>query len=198
MNTVLPILHIEDESVAVTPHAEHEFTLTSKDVARGYGVSAEVIRNHKANHADELTEGKHWVVENINTLGGSQQSTLWTKRGVIRLGFFIRSERAKRFRDAAEDLVLAAITPQPEAAADLLLRTIDALISRGLDPQQAADLAAGACAIKRICARRPSTNRADRIALVSDIFAQSSELHNSGVIQQNERGFYYFAAGGAK
>ncbi|EIQ01065.1 hypothetical protein OpiT1DRAFT_05632 [Opitutaceae bacterium TAV1] len=42
----------------------------------------------------------------MNTLGGEQDVTLWTKRGVIRLGFFIKSERAKKFRNAAEDLTL--------------------------------------------------------------------------------------------
>jgi len=146
--SLLPILQIDDDSVAVTPATQHEFTLSSKEVARGFGVSPEVIRSHKANHADELIEGKHWIaVDNFN--GGADTKTLWTKRGVIRLGFFIRSERAKRFRDAAEDLVLAPPSAQPEARAELLIRTIDALIARGLEPQQAAALAASACAMPR-------------------------------------------------
>ena len=34
---------------------------------------------------------------------------LWTKRGIVRLGFFIKSERAKMFRDWAEDLVVNKI-----------------------------------------------------------------------------------------
>ncbi len=61
-------------------------------VAGGYGVSEAVIRSHKSNHSDELISGKHWVVENLNTLGGNQNSTFWTKRGIVRLGFFIKSE----------------------------------------------------------------------------------------------------------
>ncbi len=35
-------------------------------------------------------------------------ATLWTKRGIIRLGFFIKSNRAKQFRDWAEDLIIFA------------------------------------------------------------------------------------------
>jgi Phage antirepressor protein KilAC domain len=38
----------------------------------------------------------------------AQVATLWIKRGIIRLGFFIKSARAKHFRDAAEDLVIDA------------------------------------------------------------------------------------------
>jgi len=34
---------------------------------------------------------------------------LWTKRGIVRLGFFVKSERAKMFRDWAEDLVIDKI-----------------------------------------------------------------------------------------
>ena len=33
-------------------------------------------------------------------------SIMWTKAGVVRLGFFIKSERAKLFRDWAENLIL--------------------------------------------------------------------------------------------
>jgi hypothetical protein len=78
-------------------------------VARGYGVSATVLRRHKQAHAAELVRGKHWVVQKVNTPGGLQSKTYWTKRGVVRLGFFIRSARARRFRDAAEDLILTSL-----------------------------------------------------------------------------------------
>jgi len=64
----------------------------------------------------------------LSTLGGSQDQTLWTKRGIVRLGFFIKSERAKLFRDWAEDFILRpaelAQLPAPsipEAHAPLLL-----------------------------------------------------------------------------
>jgi prophage antirepressor-like protein len=92
---------IDGEALPVRPHDEHEYVLETRLVARGYGVNRRVIQEHKKEHADELVEGKHWVVGKTDTLGGEQSATFWTKRGILRLGFFIRSERAKRFRDAA-------------------------------------------------------------------------------------------------
>lgn len=94
------------EPITVTPSAEHEYTLPTDLVAKGYGVTADTIRQHKKSHKDELLEGKHWVVSKTHTPGGKQLMTLWTKRGIVRLGFFIKSKAAKRFRDLAEDLII--------------------------------------------------------------------------------------------
>lgn len=110
MSEILPyVLEVGAESVMLTPDAEHEFTAGTIEVAIGYGVTPDAIRMQKHRHADELIEGKHWVVTDRYAAGGTQQVTLWTKRGIVRLGFFIRSERARLFRDMAEDLVIKAI-----------------------------------------------------------------------------------------
>ncbi|MFN4250653.1 hypothetical protein [Deinococcus sp.] len=107
MTQILPyVLEVGTQEVVLTPDPTHEFTATTEQVALGYGVSQENIRSHKLTKADELIEGKHWVVGNTNTPGGTQQVTLWTKRGIVRLGFFIRSKQARQFRDMAEDLVI--------------------------------------------------------------------------------------------
>lgn len=82
---------------------EHSFLMSSRDVSEGYGVSEAVIRSHKKNQADELIEGKHFVM--IRTANNATK-TMWTKRGIVRLGFFIKSERAKQFRDWAEDYAI--------------------------------------------------------------------------------------------
>lgn len=37
---------------------------------------------------------------------GASRGTMWTKKGVVRLGFFIKSARAKLFRDWAEELII--------------------------------------------------------------------------------------------
>ena len=48
-----------------------------------------------------------------NTLPNTQPNAVfWTKAGIVRLGFFIKSERAKMFRDWAENVILQAITPE--------------------------------------------------------------------------------------
>ena len=99
----------ENLSVAVFPNYEHEFLLPTKEVALGYGVSNHTVRRHKKDHSDELIEGKHYLsgvsISHVASKGSSK-GTMWTKRGIVRLGFFIKSERAKLFRDWAEDLII--------------------------------------------------------------------------------------------
>lgn len=100
------LLQFDDIQLNVRPHQVHEWALTTAEVAAGFGVSPEAIRSHKSRNADELIEGKHFVsVANCNAVG-NQADTWWTKKGVVRLGFFIKSERAKRFRDWSEDLIV--------------------------------------------------------------------------------------------
>lgn len=115
------VLEVGGQEVVLTPDPAHEFTATTEQVALGYGVSASTIRDHKANRPEELVEGKHWVVGVIDTPGGQQNLTLWTKRGIVRLGFFIRSARARLFRDMAEDLVLGQLEGAQEPGADALI-----------------------------------------------------------------------------
>ena len=89
---------------------KHEFLLTTKEVALGYGINSEAIRQTKRRHLDELIENKHFIsVTKCNgnpRAGIPHNETYWTKRGIIRLGFFIKSERAKKFRDWCEDLII--------------------------------------------------------------------------------------------
>ncbi len=99
--------------VNIIPDDQYEFLMTTSEVAKGYGISPNTLRRHKMEQVDELEEGKHFFssVQKMNARcksGGYIQTkqTLWTKRGIVRLGFFIKSERAKMFRDWAEDLVI--------------------------------------------------------------------------------------------
>jgi hypothetical protein len=99
----------EGLSVRVLPNADYEFLMTTREVANGYGVSEYTLRRHKMEHSSELTEGKHFAIA-VQIMNGDKRiphnATLWTKRGIVRLGFFIKSDRAKLFRDWAEDLIL--------------------------------------------------------------------------------------------
>lgn len=124
MTALVPyVLEVGGQEVILTPDPAHEFTATSEQVALGYGVSASTIRDHKANRPEELVEGKHFLtVGNSDAGNGNLRQTLWTKRGIVRLGFFIRSKRARLFRDMAEDLVLSALTqPAAQHAAPALI-----------------------------------------------------------------------------
>lgn len=130
-------LHVTaDLSVNVMPNECHEFLMTTKEVANGYGVSIKTIGTHKMEHPLELIEGKHFITatgnpssdlkawrKQLNDLGLPHNATLWTKRGIVRLGFFIKSEHARMFRDWAEDLIIhldeqrnlfGEVIPQPK------------------------------------------------------------------------------------
>jgi prophage antirepressor-like protein len=111
------VTKFENTNLEIIENREFEFLISNSDVASGYGVSEDNIRMQKSNHKDELIENKHFVVvtqKNAKLFGiilppKVRSKTYWTKRGVIRLGFFIKSERAKKFRDWAEDLILQKV-----------------------------------------------------------------------------------------
>lgn len=93
-------------------------TFTSEYVAQRYGVSKQTIIDHKRNHADEIVEDIHFIYELTDTKGGKQEILKWTLRGIIKLGMFIRSEKAKGFRLWAEQELEKAILKQVRAFAE--------------------------------------------------------------------------------
>jgi hypothetical protein len=104
--------------INVVPVKEYEYVISSREVARGYGVSESRVRHYPSEQENDLIEGKHFIRggQILAALGDNAQphQTFWTKRGVVRLGFFIKSERARIFRDWAEDLIIG----EAEASAD--------------------------------------------------------------------------------
>ena len=96
----------QQTTLSVVESTEHTFLLSNKEVAIGYGVDAKTVNRHKTEHSDELIEGKHWMRLDVQTNGGKQSVIHWTKKGIVRLGFFIKSEQAKAFRDWAEDYIV--------------------------------------------------------------------------------------------
>jgi hypothetical protein len=90
-------------------------TFSTEYVAERYGVSTTAIREHKRLHADEMLECVHFVIE-INKF--RKPVIKWTLRGIIKLGMFIRSEKAKGFRLWAEQELEKAILKQVQAFAE--------------------------------------------------------------------------------
>jgi len=79
------------------------FFFSTKEASKGFGCSEDAIRQSKSYNQHELTEGKHFIIiRNSN----NAKKIMWSKCGITRLGFFIKSERAKQFRDWAEDYVI--------------------------------------------------------------------------------------------
>jgi len=102
----MKLITFEDKQLQLQEDPSFEFLLQNKDVAKGYDVSIVTLSRHLKLHSDELIEGKHYLRLDTQTNGGVQKVIHWTKRGIIRLGFFIKSKRAKKFRDFIEDLTL--------------------------------------------------------------------------------------------
>lgn len=157
---LLPMTVTEGVTVNVLPNAQHEYLMTTREVANGYGVTEYNIRVHKLQHSDELQEGKHYVFavsipngELPSALKTAHNAVLWTKRGIVRLGFFIRSDRAKLFRDWAEELVLK----------------VDELSSRGVVASPA-----------KAPSKKRLINRIDRNRMVR-LLAMTARIEDSGL-----------------
>lgn len=109
---LLPMMVTEGLTVNILPNEQYEYLMSTTEVANGYGVTKYAIRMAASRHTDELIEGKHYVLGGNILLPPSvigliqHNSILYTKRGIVRLGFFIKSERAKLFRDWAEELII--------------------------------------------------------------------------------------------
>lgn len=104
-------------AVSVIPNENYEFLMTTKEVAYAYGTSEYAVRKALLRNSSDLIESKHVIrgSELFNEKGGTNcpplpnaqpHQVFWTKRGIVRLGFFIKSERAKLFRDWAEELII--------------------------------------------------------------------------------------------
>lgn len=97
----MKIVDFEDVELHIIEDEKHEFLLSTADVAKGYGVNQNTIRDHKSNNPDEFIEGKHWLNINISVgktdgnTRGNPNKTFWTKRGIVRLGFFIKSKQVQ-------------------------------------------------------------------------------------------------------
>ena len=115
--------------------ASEDYTLPTAEVAKFYGVTSQSIREHKRTHSDELIENQHYVMK-INKF--KKPVTYWTLEGVYMLGFFIKSERAKKYRKAVAKLlkeiksgnVEVKVKPQKNLLGNLDSQVIEELVKR--------------------------------------------------------------------
>ena len=102
-----------DTELNLVENDKHQFLISNKEVAESYGIKLQTLATHKSDHKDELIENKHWLRLEVETKGGKQKVIHWTKKGIVRLGFFIKSQKAKEFRDWAEDYIVQSEEPKP-------------------------------------------------------------------------------------
>jgi len=109
--------------------ANEDYTLPTAEVAKFYDVDVTTIRTHKRLHSDELIENQHFifVLDERN-----RKRLYWTLEGVYMLGFFIKSERAKKYRKAVAKLLKEIkqgnlkVTKNFDEATQKLLNTLKA------------------------------------------------------------------------
>lgn len=135
-NEILKVDISEEVVVEVQPHEEHEWLLSSKDVAESYGLSEGGLRNTKFRYKEELEEGKHYLTvskSNAQSMSGNakaRQVVMWTKKGVIRLGFLIKTPLAKHFRDWAEDFIIKKSEEEKPAVPMTYIEALEQLIEK--------------------------------------------------------------------
>ena len=115
-NSKLTLQVMNDLTVQLYSNPQFDFLMDTETVAKGYGVSENALRSHKSRYSDEFVENVHFVFAGAVAICNSDlniphNKMFWTKAGVIRFGFFIKSERAKAFRDWAEKIVLEVTAP---------------------------------------------------------------------------------------
>lgn len=123
-NSTLILQVSNDLTVQVHKNPDHEFLMTTSEVAHGYDCSIDAIKKAKNRNSNDFIEGKHFIltpdkmsvegrdnlslplIEKINI---QPNQIYWTKKGIIRLGFMLKCSRAILFRDWAEDLIIGKL-----------------------------------------------------------------------------------------
>ena len=103
-------MELDQLTMEIKPHKDHQWILQHKLVADNYGISASHLHNVKKRHGDELSEGKHYFLDEAT------QCTYWTREGVISLGFHIHSEEAKIFRSWATEVIIDTLSTESSEA----------------------------------------------------------------------------------
>lgn len=169
------VVRFEDVELDVQADPTHGWLMSNAAVEAGFGVPQGTVRSAKSLHSDEFVEGKHFanvlVNSSVEQVGygrpPARPKVMWTKRGVVRLGFHLEGERARRFRDFAEDLVISAMEPaapryaipQTSAAMSCTRAARCSSVMPGVAPEAASTVASWAAAVARAGSARASWTR---------------------------------------
>lgn len=123
---ILKLEALPNLEIKVIPIEAYEFLIPTRDAAEAFGVNPDRLLGLR-DDADELVEGVHFVKGEtvidrlkeaspdmkIKACIAQPKQTLWTKTGIVRLGFLIHSARAVVFRQWAEALILPQLSAKP-------------------------------------------------------------------------------------
>lgn len=86
---------------------DRKFLMTLRQASFALQCSEGNLRSHLNRHEDEFDSGTHTdVVAISDSIGRMQQRRMLTKRGLIRISMFVKSDVAKQFRQWVEDLII--------------------------------------------------------------------------------------------
>ena len=84
----------------------HQWLITLKELSLAFDVGLNVIIEIKSEHDSDLIEGKHFIFDSIASEYWEDRTKrlLWTKKGVMRLAFWLNNERVIEAIDFFEEL----------------------------------------------------------------------------------------------
>lgn len=119
------LVQINQVSIEVIAHGD-TWAVSNKEVAESFGVTEATIRSQKSR--GEFKEGVHFYV--LQNATGNADQTMWTKKGVITLGFKLReTPKTIAFRDWASDYI---ITNQESVILPQLPQTYEEIMQNAL------------------------------------------------------------------
>ena len=71
---------------------------TNKQISIGFDCTIEAIQMAKSRNQDVLIKGYHWDIKGVTTVGGLQDSVVWSTIGVVKLAELMRlTQKAQEF-----------------------------------------------------------------------------------------------------
>lgn len=113
----IKIKALPDVEIKVIPFEQYDFLVSSRDVCNAFGLRVIDRVYELRDTIAELKEGVHYVrgsvvQKELDRTGQrmppqelQSRQYLWTRAGIIRLGFILSSDRARAFRQWAESFI---------------------------------------------------------------------------------------------
>ncbi len=106
-----PIALIQYKELELHPVIDnkHDWLLSQNETCEAFSIDNAAIERLMEAHTETLSENRHYLTSTLVS-GGSTTSPImfWTKKGIIRLAYYLKSDDALAFLDFAEDLDLTS------------------------------------------------------------------------------------------
>ena len=106
MHTNIILVLFNDLELHPIIHPKHQWLMTTKELARALNLELVDLINLKANNEDRFIEDKHYLYSQVKTCDYSNgaEMFLWSKKGILRVVYMLKSDIAMEFLDFIEDI----------------------------------------------------------------------------------------------